>query len=110
VLWYHTQIHYVAPNAHLFVGTMTICVLLLVSRVRVPERLRPPLRKLAGAALGAYMVHVLFLEEIAARAISADLSAPVAGLLLIGLLALVITLSYATSLLWGRLNLRRLLG
>jgi surface polysaccharide O-acyltransferase-like enzyme len=110
VLWYHTQIHYVAPNAHLFVGTMTICVLLLVSRVRVPERLRPLLRKLAGAALGAYMVHVLFLEEIAARAISADLSAPVAGLLLIGLLALVITLSYATSLLWGRLNLRRLLG
>lgn len=109
-LWYNTQIHYVMPNAHLFVALMSICVLLLISRVRVPEKRRPLLRKLADTALGAYMVHVLFVEEIVAPLVSPDLSGPVAGLLLVGLLIAVITLSFATSLLWGRLNLRRLLG
>ncbi|WP_073949265.1 acyltransferase [Streptomyces kebangsaanensis] len=109
-LWYNTQIHYVMPNAHLFVAVMSICVLLLISRVRIPEKWRPLLRKLAGAALGAYMVHVLFVEEIVAPLVSPDLSGPAAGLLLIGLLITVLALSFASSLLWGRLNLRRLLG
>ncbi|MEV7786418.1 acyltransferase [Streptomyces sp. NPDC088106] len=109
-LWYNTRIHYVMPNAHLFVAAMSICVLLLISRVRVPERLRPLLKKLAGAALGAYMVHVLFVEEIVAPLVSPDLGGPAAGLLLTGLLVTVMVLSFATSLLWGRLNLRRLLG
>ncbi|WP_081240045.1 acyltransferase [Streptomyces viridosporus] len=109
-LWYNTQIHYVMPNAHLFVAAMSICVLLLVSRVRVPGAWRPRLRKLAGAALGAYLVHVLFVEEIVAPLVSPDLSGPVAGLLLVGLLITVMALSFACSLLWGRLNLRRLLG
>ncbi|MGX1132701.1 surface polysaccharide O-acyltransferase-like enzyme [Streptomyces glaucescens] len=109
-LWYNTQIHYVMPNAHLFVAAMSICVLLLISRIRVPEKRRPLLKKLAGAALGAYMVHVLFVEEIVRPLVSPDLSGPVAGLLLVGLVATVMALSFAASLLWGRLNLRRLLG
>ncbi|MFE7229600.1 acyltransferase [Streptomyces sp. NPDC057596] len=109
-LWYNTQIHYVIPNAHLFVGVMCVGVLLLISRVRIPEKWRPLLQKLAGAALGAYMVHVLFLEEVVAPLVSADLSGPMAGLLLVGLLITVLALSFAASLLWGRLNLRRLLG
>ncbi|MFJ4711026.1 acyltransferase [Streptomyces sp. NPDC088785] len=109
-LWYNTQVHYVIPNAHLFVAAMFICVLLLVSRVDVPERWRPLLRRLAGAALGAYMVHVLFVEELVRPLVSPDLSGPLAGLLLVGLLAAVLALSFATSLLWGRLNLRRYLG
>ncbi|WP_225656312.1 acyltransferase [Streptomyces pseudogriseolus] len=109
-LWYNTQVHYVMPNAHLFVAVMWVCVLLLAARVRVPERWRPALRKLAGAALGAYLVHVLFVEEIAAPLVSPDLSGPAAALLLAVLLVTVMTLSFAASLLWGRLNLRRLLG
>ncbi|CAL9540059.1 hypothetical protein SUDANB96_04239 [Streptomyces sp. enrichment culture] len=109
-LWYNTQIHYVMPNAHLFVAVMSVCVLLLVSRVRVPERWRPRLKRLAGAALGAYMVHVLFVEEIVRPLVSPDLSAPAAAGLLVALLATVLTLSFTASLLWGRLNLRRLLG
>jgi surface polysaccharide O-acyltransferase-like enzyme len=109
-LWYNTQVHYVMPNAHLFVAVMSICVLFLISRVRIPEKWRPLLRKLAGAALGAYMVHVLFVEEIVNPLVSPDLSGPAAGLLLIGLLITVMGLSFATSLLWGKLNLRRLLG
>ncbi|GAA4688434.1 hypothetical protein GCM10023347_50270 [Streptomyces chumphonensis] len=109
-LWYHTQIHYVIPNAHLFVGLMTACVLLLVSRRRVPERLRGPLRRLADAAMGAYMVHVLFVEELVRPLVSADLGGAAAVGTLLGLLGAVIALSYGASLLWGRLGLRRLLG
>jgi surface polysaccharide O-acyltransferase-like enzyme len=109
-LWYNTQVHYVIPNAHLFVAVSFICVLLLVSRVNIPEKWRPLLQKLAGAALGAYMVHVLFVEEIVRPLVSPDWSGPVAGLILVGLLATVMALSFATSLLWGRLNLRRYLG
>lgn len=109
-LWYNTQVHYVIPNAHLFVAVMSICVLLLISRIRIPEKRRPLLQKLAGAALGAYMVHVLFVEELVSPLMSPDLSGPVAGLLLIGLTLMVAALSFTSSLLWGRLKLRRLLG
>lgn len=109
-LWYNTQIHYVMPNAHLFVAAMSICVLLLISRIRIPEKRRPLLKTLANAALGAYMVHVLFVEEIVTPLVSPDLSGPVAGLLLAGLVVAVMVLSFGTSLLWGKLNLRRLLG
>ncbi|MFE2542552.1 acyltransferase [Actinacidiphila glaucinigra] len=109
-LWYNTRVHYVIPNAHVFVALMSFCVLLLVSRVRVPERFQPRLKHLAGAALGAYMVHVLFVEELVHRVVSPDLSGPVAAVLLVGLVLAVMVLSFSTSLLWGRLNLRRLLG
>lgn len=109
-LWYNTQVHYVIPNAHLFVAAMSVCVLLLVSRIHIPERFRPRLKQLAGAALGAYMVHVLFVEELVHRLVSPDLGGWVAGLTLVGLVATVMALSFSASLLWGRLNLRRLLG
>ncbi|MDK1475974.1 acyltransferase [Streptomyces sp. 549] len=109
-LWYNTQVRYVIPNAHLFVAAMTGCVLLAVSRLRVPERLRPLVAKLAGAALGAYMVHVFFVEELVRPLVTPGLSAPAAALLLVLLLALTVVLSYAASLLWGRLRLRRWLG
>ncbi|MEU9332203.1 acyltransferase [Streptomyces sp. NPDC048290] len=109
-LWYNTQVHYVIPNAHLFVATMAISVLLLISRVRVPEKRRPLLQKLAGAALGAYLVHVLFVEEIVGRVVSPDLGAVAAGALLVAMVAVVMALSFATSLLWGKLKLRRWLG
>ncbi|GAA3792622.1 acyltransferase [Streptomyces phyllanthi] len=109
-LWYDTQVKYVIPNAHLFVAVLSACVLLLVSRVRIPERLRPALTKLAGASLGAFMVHVVFVEELVRPLVSADLSGPVAAALLVGLVLGTIVLSYAASLLWGRLGLRRFLG
>ena len=109
-LWYNTQVHYVIPNAHLFVAALTGCVLMLVNRVRVPERVRPRLTKLAGAALGAYMVHVLVVEELVRPLVSPGLSAPAAAALLPVLWLGTIVLSYAASLLWGRLGLRKWLG
>ncbi|MBW1602746.1 acyltransferase [Streptomyces sp. JJ66] len=108
--WYHTQIHYVIPNAHLIVGVMTLCVLLLVSRTRVPQRWREPLTRLGGAAMGAYLVHVLFVEELLRPLISPDMGLLAASGLLLGMFAVVTALSYAVSLAWGRLGLRRYLG
>ncbi|WP_461030652.1 acyltransferase, partial [Streptomyces sparsus] len=109
-LWYNTQVQYVIPNAHLFVAAMTGCVLLAVSRVRVPPRARPAVSRLAGAALGAYMVHVFFVEELVRPLVPAGLSGPAAAQRLVVLLGLTVVLSYAASLLWGRLRLRRWLG
>ncbi|GAB2876196.1 acyltransferase [Streptomyces mayteni] len=109
-LWYATQIHYAIPYAHLFVGVATISLILLLNRVRVPERLRPSLSTLAGAALGAYLVHVFFVEELVVRFVSADLSGPAAAALLLGSLTVTLVLSYGASMLWGRLGLRRWLG
>ncbi|TDC68382.1 acyltransferase [Streptomyces hainanensis] len=109
-VWYDTTIHYPLPNAHLFVGVATICVILLLNRVRVPERWRPRLSRLAGAALGAYLVHVFFVEEVVVPIVSADLSAPLAALELVALVAVTLVLSYGASMLWGRLGLRRWLG
>ncbi|WP_052847266.1 acyltransferase [Streptomyces avicenniae] len=110
ILWYHTQIHYVIPNAHLFVAVLTLAVLLLVCRIRVPERWRPRLSRLAGAAMGAYMVHVLFVEELVRPLIPTDASLPVTLGAFLCLLPVTIALSYAASLLWGRFGLRRILG
>lgn len=109
-VWYNTQIQYVIPNAHLFVAATTGCLLLLVSRVRIPERWRPRLSRLAGAALGAYLVHVFFVEELVRRFATADLSAPAAAFRLVAAVIVTVLLSYSASLLWGRLRLRRWLG
>lgn len=109
-LWYDTQVHYVMPNAHVFVAVLTGCVLLLVNRVRVPERWRPVLSRLAGAALGAYLVHVLVISVIVRPLVSPGLSAVVAGPLLVVLLVATVVVSFGASLLWGRLGLRRYLG
>ncbi|URN12192.1 hypothetical protein LUW77_12265 [Streptomyces radiopugnans] len=110
VLWYHTRVHYVIPNAHLLVAVMTGCVLLMVTRVRVPERWVPLLSKLAGASLGAYMVHVMVISAIVEPLVSADVPGAVAGPLFVALLAATVAVSFGASLLWGRLGLRRYLG
>nr|WP_245641145.1 acyltransferase [Streptomyces megasporus] len=110
VLWYHTQVHYVIPNAHLLVAVMTGCLLVMVTRVRVPERWRPTLSKLAGASLGAYMVHVMVISAIVEPLVSPDLSGAVAGPLFVVLLAATVAVSFGASLLWGRLGLRKYLG
>ncbi|WP_243741160.1 acyltransferase, partial [Streptomyces sp. 8K308] len=109
-VWYATEIHYPIPYAHLFVGLSTLSLILLLNRVRIPERWRPTLSRLAGAALGAYLVHVFFVEELVARVVSADMGGFVAVLTLLAMLSFTLVLSYGASMLWGRLGLRRWLG
>lgn len=110
IVWYNTDIHYVIPNAHPFVAILSACVILLIVRVRVPERRRPLVNRLANAALGAYLVHVILVEELVDRLVEPDFSAGQVALFLPTVLAVTVGLSYAASLLWGRLGLRRYLG
>ncbi|RBM13152.1 acyltransferase [Streptomyces sp. PT12] len=109
-VYWDTQVHYVIPNAHPFVAILTFSLLMLVSRVRVPERWRPRLTKLAAAAMGAYMVHVFFVEELVKRWVDADGGPLVSGGMLLAMFAMTTVLSYGVSLLWGKLGLRRWLG
>ncbi|MDT0344916.1 acyltransferase [Streptomyces litchfieldiae] len=109
-IWWDTQVHYVIPNAHPFVAILTLSLLLLVSRVRIPERWRPRLTKLAAAAMGAYMVHVFFVEELVKRWVTDDYGPLTASGMLIAMVSMTIVLSYGASLLWGKLGLRRWLG
>ncbi|MDT0307138.1 acyltransferase [Streptomyces sp. DSM 44917] len=110
IVWWDTQVHYVIPNAHPFVALSTLSLLVLVARVRVPERWRPALARYANAAMGAYMVHILFVEELVTRAISEDAGAFVTLGTLLSMGALTVVLAYAASLAWGKLGLRRWLG
>ncbi|GAA3861276.1 acyltransferase [Streptomyces sedi] len=110
IVWYNTDIHYVIPNAHPFVGVLSVCVILLLVRVRVPERRRALVGRLANAALGAYLIHVIFVEELVDRFVEPDFTAVQVAFFLPGVLLMTLALSYAASLLWGRLGLRRYLG
>ncbi|WP_332888282.1 acyltransferase [Streptomyces carminius] len=110
VLWYHTQVHYVIPNAHPLVAVMTGALLMTLVRVRVPERWRPLLGRLSGAALGAYLVHVMVISAIVEPLVAPELSGAVTGPLSVLLLAATVAVSFGASLLWGRLGLRRYLG
>ncbi|KAB8158386.1 acyltransferase family protein [Streptomyces sp. 3MP-14] len=110
IVWYNTDIHYVIPNAHPFVAVLSACVILLLVRVRVPERRRALVNRLANAALGAYLVHVILVEELVDRYVEPDLSVGQVALFLPAMLAVTVGISYAASLLWGRLGLRRYLG
>lgn len=110
VLVYQTQVSYVIPNAHVLVAAFTGAVLLTLTRVRVPERWRPRLKRVAGAAFGAYLVHLMVIRTLAEPVVSADLGGVEAVALTAGIWAASVVLSFGAALLWQRLGLRRLLG
>ncbi|MFW6695531.1 acyltransferase [Streptomyces sp. MAR4 CNX-425] len=110
VLVYQTQVSYVIPNAHLLVAAFTGAVLLALTRVRVPERWRPRVKRAAGAAFGAYLVHLMVIQALAEPVVSADAGAAEAVALTAGIWAASVVLSFGAALLWQRLGLRRLLG
>lgn len=110
VLVYQTRVSYVIPNAHALVAVFTGAVLLALTRVRVPERWRPRVRRAAGAAFGAYLVHLMVIQTLAEPVVSADLGGAEAAALTAGIWAASVVLSFGAALLWQRLGLRRVLG
>ncbi len=110
VLWYQAAVTYVIPYAHVLVGVFTVAVLLALSRVRVPRRLRPHVRQLAGASFGVYLVHVLVVQTLAGWWVTAGLGPVAAVLATVGLTVLSTALSFGACLLWQRAGLRRVLG
>jgi surface polysaccharide O-acyltransferase-like enzyme len=110
VLWSQDRVHFVIPNASVFVAALSIAVLMSVNGLRIPERVRPVLTRLTGASLGAFMVHVLLLTTLAPWLMSADRGWLGASAAAAALTAATVIPSFALSLLWGRLRLRRFLG
>ncbi|MET9994937.1 acyltransferase [Streptomyces mutabilis] len=107
---YEHRVHFPSPYASLVVALLAGTLLMALNRIRVPERFRPLLGRLAGASFGAYLVHLMFLEAVAPRLVSADAGWPAAVGGLAGLTLATVVLSFAAALLWTRLRLGRWLG
>ncbi|MEJ1197167.1 MULTISPECIES: acyltransferase [unclassified Streptomyces] len=107
---YEHRVHFPSPYASVVVALLAGALLMALDRIRVPERFRPLLGRLAGASFGAYLVHLLFLEAVAPHVVSADAGWPAAVGGLVGLTVATVVLSFAAALLWTRLRLGRWLG
>ncbi|MFJ6070197.1 acyltransferase [Streptomyces sp. NPDC093065] len=107
---YEHRVHFPGPYGSVWVALLAGTLLTALNRIRVPERWRPLLGRLAGASFGAYLVHLLFLEALAPRVVSADAGWAGAVGALVGLTAVTVVLSFAAALLWTRLRLGRWLG
>ncbi|WP_369200193.1 acyltransferase [Streptomyces sp. PU-14G] len=110
VLWSQDRIHFVIPNASVLVAALSVCVLFAVNGVRIPERIRPVLAKLTDAGLGAFMFHVLVLNAVAPWFVSSGRGWLGAAGAAAALAVVALIPSFALSMLWGRLKLRRYLG
>lgn len=110
VIAYQHEVHYAIPYASILVALFSAGVLVSLHRLRVPERLRPALTRLAGASFGAYMIHVLVLGFLTDVLVDADLSLPSAAALVVTVTAATSALSFGAAMLWSRLGLTRLLG
>ncbi len=107
---YEYQVSYPSPYAAVVVALLAGTLLMALNRVRVPERFRPLLGRLAGVSFGAYLVHLLFLEVLAPHVVSADAGGPAAAGTLVVLTLATVVLSFAAALGWTRLGLSRWLG
>ncbi|WP_435880098.1 acyltransferase [Streptomyces atroolivaceus] len=110
VITYQHEVHYAIPYASVLVALFSAGVLLSLHRLRVPDRVRPALTRLAGASFGAYMIHVLVLGVLTDVLVDADLTLPAAAALVLAVTAATTVLSFGAAVLWTRLGLTRLLG
>jgi surface polysaccharide O-acyltransferase-like enzyme len=110
VVAYEHWVHYPSPYAGVAVPFLAGALVMALNRISVPERLRPLVARLGGAAFGAYLVHLMFLRALAPHLVSADAGWPGAALMITLLVTGTVVLSFATSLLWTRLRLTRWLG
>ncbi|MDK0521689.1 acyltransferase [Streptomyces sp. ML-6] len=110
VIGYQHRVHYAIPYASVLVALFSAGVLLSLHRLRIPERLRPRLTRLADASFGAYLVHVLVLGVLTDLFVSADLALLPAAALMVAVTAATTLLSFGAALLWGRLGMSRVLG
>ncbi|WP_335939316.1 acyltransferase [Streptomyces sp. PTD5-9] len=110
VVAYQHGVHYAIPYASVLVALFSAGVLFALHRVRLPERLRPGLTRLADASFGAYLVHVLILGVLTDLLVSTGLTLPAAVAAVLAVTAATTVLSFGAALLWGRLGMSRLLG
>ncbi|MFE4452092.1 acyltransferase [Streptomyces sp. NPDC056796] len=110
IVVYQHEVHYAIPYAGVLVALFSAGVLFGLHRLRVPERTRPALARLAGASFGAYMIHVLVLGVLTDVLVDTRPALPVAAALVLAVTAATTALSFGAALLWTRLGLTRLLG
>ncbi|AYL36078.1 acyltransferase family protein [Streptomyces fungicidicus] len=107
---YQLTVRHPAAYGSVAVAAPTFALLGAVSGVRVPERARALLGRLSDASFGTYLVHLLFVTVLVgpvAEAVPHGIAAPVA--LAVTAVAAAV-LSFAVSVLWGRLGMRKWLG
>ncbi|MFG3101350.1 acyltransferase [Streptomyces sp. NPDC048182] len=110
VVWYEHRVHFPSPYASLLVALLAGALLVAIAHLRVPERIRPLLGRLAGVSFGAYLVHLMLLEALAPHLVSAQAGWLGAPARLTALWAATVALSFTAALLWTRLRLARWLG
>ncbi|GGV57265.1 hypothetical protein GCM10010294_03830 [Streptomyces griseoloalbus] len=107
---YQFTVRHPAAYGSAAVAALTFAVLGAVAGVRVPQRVRAVLGRLSDASFGTYLVHLLFvmlLVRPVAERVPHGFAAPVA--LAVTAVAAA-ALSFAASVLWGRLGMRKWLG
>ncbi|MET7294188.1 acyltransferase [Streptomyces griseoloalbus] len=107
---YQFTVRHPAAYGSAAVAALTFAVLGAVAGVPVPERVRAVLGRLSDASFGTYLVHLLFvmlLVRPVAERVPHGFAAPVA--LAVTAVAAA-ALSFAASVLWGWLGMRKWLG
>lgn len=107
---YQDRVKFPSSYGSIVVAALAGSILMAFNRIRVPERFRPMLGRLATASFGAYLVHLMFLETIAPHVVRAHAGWLTATGTLVGLTVVTVVLSFAAALLWNRLRLARWLG
>ncbi|WP_258234225.1 acyltransferase family protein [Brevibacterium oceani] len=98
VLWWEPQREYPIANANPLIVGLAISVILVVSRIRLGDRMEKFVTRLASASFGAFLVHVFFLELFFEHLYDVEAGPLLLVVQYLGLLALMAAVSYALSL------------
>ncbi|MFI1962370.1 acyltransferase family protein [Streptomyces althioticus] len=107
---YQLTVRHPAAYGSVAVAALTFAVIGTVAGVRVPERARPLVARLSDASFGTYLVHLVFVTLLAGPVAGHLPAGPWAPVALAVTTVAAAALSFAVSLLWGRLGWRAWLG
>lgn len=110
ILWWEHAVRYPSPYGTPAVAVYTAATILLMTTIRIPERARPVIRRLADASFGVYLLHLLLLQAAVVWEVGAGASGPFAAVVLIAVSGTVVVASFLLSLLWGKVGWRSVLG
>ena len=110
VFWWESDYSYPIGNANPLIVGLAVTVILIVSRIRLNERMKKLFTTLAGASFGAFLVHVFFLELFFERLFVIDASPALLVIQYLGYLTIMAALAYSLSIAWGKMRLRKILG
>lgn len=110
VLWWEHTVQFPSPYGTLAVAVYTASTILLITVIRVPDRARSLIRRLADASFGVYLIHLLLLQAILTWVVGPNAAHRSPAVSLVAVAGTVVVASFILSLLWGKLGLRKFLG